>query len=162
MKWRPPFYSANSTASAVQIDQAAERYKVNRLTVLRWIRKIEEEVKAKKKATSTDPDLLPPSSRKSTRPSTPADQVNQLRAKVRSLEEELETANFKTLYYSTLVRVAKHELGVNIEKKVRYQAIRFMLMNYPNLHIRQLEGASLRRSDWFLPTRLLPILATAS
>lgn len=101
----------------LNIDQAAERYKVNRLTVLRWIRKIEAEAKAKKQAASTDPDLLPPSSRKSTRPSTPEDQVNQLRAKVRSLEEELETANFKTLYYSTLVRVAKHELGVDIEKK---------------------------------------------
>ncbi|ADB42713.1 hypothetical protein Slin_6759 (plasmid) [Spirosoma linguale DSM 74] len=101
----------------LNIDQAAERYKVNRMTVLRWIRKIEEEAKAKKQAASTDPDLLPPSSRKSNRPSTPEDQVNQLRAKVRSLEEELETANFKTLYYSTLVRVAKHELGVDIEKK---------------------------------------------
>ena len=101
----------------LNIDQAAERFKVNRLTVLRWIRKTEEEAKAKKQAASMDPDSLPPSTKKSTRPSTPEDQVNQLRAKVRSLEEELETAHFKALYYSTLVRVAKHELGVDIEKK---------------------------------------------
>ncbi|WP_240543603.1 hypothetical protein [Spirosoma foliorum] len=100
----------------LNIDQTAERYKVNRLTVLRWIRKIEEEAKVKKQAASTHPDLLSPFSRKSTRASTPEDQVNQLRAKVRSLEEELETANFKTLYYSTLVPVAKHELGVDIKK----------------------------------------------
>lgn len=101
----------------LNLDQAAERYKVNRMTVLRWIRKVEEEAKAKKQAASMDSKLLTPSTSKSTRPSSPEDQVNQLRAKVRSLQEELETANFKALYYSTLVRVVKHELGVDIEKK---------------------------------------------
>ena len=101
----------------LNLDQAAERYKVNRMTVLRWIRKVEEEAKAKKQAATVDADLLTPSTSKSTRPSSPEDQVNQLRAKLRSLQKELETANFKALYYSTLVRVAKHELGVDIEKK---------------------------------------------
>ena len=34
-------------------------------------------------------------------------------------------------------------------KKVHYQALCIMLKNHPQLHIRQLEGAPLRRSDWF-------------
>lgn len=103
----------------LNIDQAAERYKVNRLTVLRWIRKIEEEAKASKQVASDDSDLPPPRTRVSSQhsPQQNEAQVNQLRAKLRSLQEELEAANFKALYYSTLVRVAKHELGVDIEKK---------------------------------------------
>ena len=103
----------------LNIDQAAERYKVNRMTVLRWMRKIEEEAKASKQAASDKSDLPPPRKRASTKNSSQQNEaeVNQLRAKLRSLQEELETANFKALYYSTLVRVAKHELGVDIEKK---------------------------------------------
>ncbi len=103
----------------LNIDQAAERYKVNRMTVLRWIRKIEEEAKVSKQAASGDSDLPPPRKRASSQrsPQQSEAEVNQLRAKLRSLEQELETANFKALYYSTLVRVAKHELGVDIEKK---------------------------------------------
>ena len=103
----------------LNIDQAAERYKVNRMTVLRWIRKIEEEAKTSKQTASDNSDLPPPRKRASTKISPQQDEAeaNQLRAKVRSLEQELEAANFKALYYSTLVRVAKHELGVDIEKK---------------------------------------------
>ncbi|GAB3224188.1 hypothetical protein [Spirosoma arcticum] len=103
----------------LNIDQAAERYKVNRMTVLRWIRKIEEEAKASKQAASDKSDQPPPRKRASTKSSPQQNEaeVNQLRVKLRSLEEELEIANFKALYYSTLVRVAKHELGVDIEKK---------------------------------------------
>ena len=101
----------------LSIDQAAERFKVNRLTVLRWVRKIEEEARANKQTAPIDSNLPPPPTRKSTRRSTPEVEVNQLRAKLHSLEQELEAANFKALYYSTLVRVAKHELGVDIEKK---------------------------------------------
>ena len=103
----------------LNIDQAAERYKVNRMTVLRWMRKIEEEAKANKQAASPDSDLPPPRKRASSQrsPQQNETEVNQLRAKLRSLEQELETANFKALYYSTLVRVAKHEMGVDIEKK---------------------------------------------
>lgn len=103
----------------LNIDQAAERYKVNRMTVLRWIRKIEEEAKASKQAASSNSDLPPPRKRASNQrsPQQNETEVNQLRAKMRSLEQELEAANFKALYYSTLVRVAKHELGVDIEKK---------------------------------------------
>lgn len=103
----------------LNIDQAAERYKVNRMTVLRWIRKIEEEAKASKQVASGDSDLPPPRKKASSQrsPQQNEAEVNQLRAKLRSLEGELEAANFKALYYSTLVRVAKHELGVDIEKK---------------------------------------------
>lgn len=101
------------------IDQAAERYKVNRMTVLRWIRKIKEEAQASKQAASSDNDLPPPRKRASNqRSSQPGEaEVNQLQTKVRALEKDLETANFKALYYSTLVRVAKHEMGLDIEKK---------------------------------------------
>lgn len=103
----------------LNIDQAAERYKVNRMTVLRWIRKIKEEAQASKQAASSDGDLPPPRKRESNqRSSQPGEaEVNQLQAKVRALEKDLETANFKALYYSTLVRVAKHEMGLDIEKK---------------------------------------------
>ncbi|WP_240625379.1 COG3415 family protein [Spirosoma pollinicola] len=101
----------------LNIDQAAERYKVNRLTVLRWIRKVEEEAKASKQSTSITSDQPSLPSPKSTRRSTPEEEVKQLRTKLQSMEKELETANFKALYYSTLVRVAKHELGVDVEKK---------------------------------------------
>ena len=41
----------------------------------------------------------------------------ELEAKVSALEQELEKAKFKALYYSTLVRVAEQELGIAIEKK---------------------------------------------
>lgn len=51
------------------INHAAEQYNVNWLTALRWIRKVEEEA-----------------------------EVNQLRTKLRSLEQELKSTNFKALY----------------------------------------------------------------
>ena len=100
----------------LNIDQAAERLKVNRQTVLRWMRKIEEE--ANQRTAPIDFEKPPPPQR-STKSSKPKEksQVDGLRAKVLALEEQLEEANFKALYYSTLVRIAKHELGVDIEKK---------------------------------------------
>lgn len=101
----------------LNIDQAAERYKVNRLTVLRWMRKVEEEAKISKQTTSIASDQPSLPTRKSTRCFTPEEEVKQLRTKLHSMEKALETANSKALYYSTLVRVAKHELGVDVEKK---------------------------------------------
>ena len=102
----------------LNIDQAAERLKVNRKTVLHWMKKIEEEAQAKQQTAAIDfePPSPPP---RSTRPSKSKtkSQEDKLRAKVLALEEQLEEANFKALYYSTLVRIAKHELGVDIEKK---------------------------------------------
>ena len=133
----------------------------------RWVKKIEEEVEANHQTALIDIEQPPPSPKpiRHAKPKTKS-QVDELRAKVLALEAQLEEANFKALYYSTLVRVAKHELGVDIEKKVHYrtggpQAIRFMLTNHPNIHIRRLEDVPLRRSDWFYLPGLLPILATA-
>lgn len=102
----------------LNIDQAAERLKVNRQTVQRWMKKIEEEAEASQQTAAIDVEQPPPPSR-SARPAKPKpkSQIDELRAKVLTLEEQLEEANFKALYYSTLVRIAKHELGVDIEKK---------------------------------------------
>lgn len=103
----------------LNIDQAAERLKVNRQLVQHWVEKIEEEVDAGKQTVSVEADQPPPSIKPTSRRarSNAAPQVDELKAKVRALEEQLEEANFKALYYSTLVRVAKYELGVDIEKK---------------------------------------------
>lgn len=46
-----------------------------------------------------------------------AAQVDELMAKVRLLEEELDAAKFKAIYYSTVLQVAEQELGLDIEKK---------------------------------------------
>ncbi|WP_245563721.1 helix-turn-helix domain-containing protein [Spirosoma luteum] len=101
----------------LNIDQAAERLKVSRQTVQRWMKKIEEEAEAGQQTAAIDIDQPPP--QRSARPAKPKakSQVDELRGKVLALEEQLEEANFKALYYSTLVRIAKHELGVDIEKK---------------------------------------------
>ncbi|MBD2705814.1 hypothetical protein IC229_34765 [Spirosoma sp. BT702] len=100
----------------LNIDQAAERLKVNRQTVLRWMRKIEEEANQRMAPIDFEQPPPPQRSTKSSKPKAKS-QVDELRAKVLALEEQLEEANFKALYYSTLVRIAKHELGVDIEKK---------------------------------------------
>ena len=101
----------------LNIDQAAERLKVSRQTVQRWIKKIEEEAETSQQTAAIDIDQPPPPRlARSAKPKTKS-QVDELRGKVLALEEQLEEANFKALYYSTLVRIAKHELGVDIEKK---------------------------------------------
>lgn len=102
----------------LNIDQAAERLKVSRQTVQRWMKKIEEEAEASHQTAAIDIEQPPPPPR-SARPDKPKTkaQVDELRGKVLALERQLEEANFKALYYSTLVRIAKHELGVDIEKK---------------------------------------------
>ena len=102
----------------LNIDQAAERLKVSRQTVQRWMRKIEEEVEANQQTTPIDFEQPPPplGPTKLSKPKTKLP-LDKWRAKVLALEEQLEEANFKALYYSTLVRIAKHELGVDIEKK---------------------------------------------
>ncbi len=102
----------------LNIDQAAERLKVGRQTVQRWVKKVEEEVEVNPQTALIDIEQPPPSPKpiRHSKSKTKS-QVDELRAKVLALEEQLEEANFKALYYSTLVRVAKHELGVDIEKK---------------------------------------------
>ena len=102
----------------LNIDQAAERLKVSRQTVQHWVKKVEEEVEVNQQTALIDIEQHPPSPKpiRRSKPKTKS-QVDELRAKVLALEEQLEETNFKALYYSTLVRVAKHELGVDIEKK---------------------------------------------
>ena len=82
------------------------------------MKKIEQEAEANQRTAPIDIEQPPPPPRPA-RPAKPKtkSQVDELRAKVLALEEQLEEANFKALYYSTLVRIARHELGVDIEKK---------------------------------------------
>jgi hypothetical protein len=60
-------------------------------------------------------------SRRKKAPPPSADQATariiELQTKIHALEQELESSNFKALYYSTLVKVAEQELGIDIEKK---------------------------------------------
>ena len=88
----------------LNIDQAAERLKVSRQTVQRWMKKIEEEAEAGQQTAAIDIDQPPPPPRsaRAAKPK-PKSQTDELRAKVLTLEEQLEEANFKALYYSTLV-----------------------------------------------------------
>jgi transposase len=98
----------------INIAQAAAKFEVNRKTVSHWLDKVEQEGEDK-----TRHFLLqePPkrSSRRSSKQEVP--EITELEAQVRSLERQLEEAQFKALYYSTLVRVAEQELGMDIEKK---------------------------------------------
>jgi transposase len=98
----------------INISQAAAKFEVNRKTVSHWLDKVEQEGED-----NTRHFLLqePPkrSSRRSSKQEVP--DITELEAQVRSLERQLEEAQFKALYYSTLVRVAEQELGMDIEKK---------------------------------------------
>jgi transposase-like protein len=101
----------------LNIAQAAAKFEVNRKTVQHWVDIVEEEAEANGLPSSQPP--APSVVRKRTTGPVPEDseEVKGLRDKIRSLEKELETANFKALYYATLIRVAEDELGVDIEKK---------------------------------------------
>ena len=103
----------------LNLDQAAVQFNVNRKTVRHWVDKIEQEAKTSRQTTAEQPNL-PPTRQKTAVPRSPLqseDQASELRARVHALEQELEVAQFKALYYSTIVRVAEQELGVDIEKK---------------------------------------------
>jgi transposase len=78
----------------LNIDQAAERLKVNRQTVQRWMKKIEEEAEASQQTAAIDVEqpLPPPRSARPAKPK-PKSQTDELRAKVLTLEEQLEEAN---------------------------------------------------------------------
>ncbi|WP_223834386.1 hypothetical protein [Spirosoma profusum] len=83
-----------------------------------------------------------------------------MRAKVHALEQELEAAKFKALYYSTIVKVAE-ELGVDIEKKPPWPG---PLPSHP-IHAHELSYSAYsaaRRLAWFFTTGLLSVLAAAS
>lgn len=101
----------------LNIAQAAAKFEVNRKTVQHWVDIVEEEAETNGLPPAQPPS--PPVARKRTNRPVPEDRqaVKVLNEKVCSLEGELETANFKALYYATLMRVAEDELGIDIEKK---------------------------------------------
>ena len=98
----------------VNIAQAAAKFEVNRKTVSHWLDKVEQEGED-----NTRHFLLEEPTKKASRRSSKQQMpdVAELQARIHSLEMELEAAQFKALYYSTLVRAAEQELGVDIEKK---------------------------------------------
>lgn len=101
----------------LNIAQAAAKFELTRRTVRHWIDLVEAEAET--------PDLPPAASstpprarRRVTRPvPQESEAVEALTAKIQALEAALEKANFKALYYTTLLRVAEEELGIDIEKK---------------------------------------------
>ncbi len=100
------------------IEQASIKFEVNRKTVKHWLDKVEQEALAQKEASESPAQR--PARKKKTLPVSPEQataRVLELQTKVHALERELEAANFKALYYSTLVKVAEQELGIAIEKK---------------------------------------------
>jgi transposase-like protein len=102
----------------LNMDQAAVQFEVNRKTVRHWVDKVEKETQTNQETVSELPNL-PAVRKKTVAPGSPSQSEDQheLRAKVHALEQELEEAKFKALYYSTIVKVAEQELGIDIEKK---------------------------------------------
>ncbi|GAB4044768.1 helix-turn-helix domain-containing protein [Spirosoma jeollabukense] len=103
----------------LNLDQAALQFNVNRKTVRHWVNKVEQEAESGRQTVDEQPNL-PPTQKKTATPCLPSqgnEQASELRARVHALEQELEVAKFKALYYSTIVKVAEQELGVDIEKK---------------------------------------------
>lgn len=94
---------------SLNILQAAAKFQVNRKTVKRWLAQVEDEKQQKATASLDDP------------PKTIVEQIatraDKLEGKVKELEKALKEAQMKALYYSTLVKVAEGELGIEIEKK---------------------------------------------
>ena len=100
------------------IEQAAIKFEVNRKTVKHWLDKVEQETLAQKE--SSEFPVKRPARQKKTPPVSleqASAQLLELQTKVHALERELDAANFKALYYTTLIRVAEQELGIAIEKK---------------------------------------------
>ena len=96
-------------AGTLNILQAAAKYQVNRSTLKRWLAKIENEEQQK---VSAGPEEAP-----KTVVEQIATRADKLEGKVKELERALKEAQMKALYYSTLVKVAEQELGIDIEKK---------------------------------------------
>lgn len=103
----------------LNLDQAAVHFNVNRKTVRHWVDKVEQETETNRQ-TAPEQTNLPSTPKKTAVPCSSSqsdDHAEELRARVHELERELEVAKFKALYYSTIVKVAEQELGVDIEKK---------------------------------------------
>jgi transposase-like protein len=99
----------------LNITQAANKFSVTRDTVKTWLDKVEDkalEHPVCEKVASTSKKFQSGRAKKDA-----AAQVDELMAKISLLEEELDAAKFKAIYYSTLIQVAEQELGLDIEKK---------------------------------------------
>ena len=103
----------------LNVAQAAAKFEVTRQTVERWMEIVEEEAQA------DQPPPLGPSvsagrskQKPSERPdSNDSEAIQSLKNQLQAAHEQLEVADFKALYYATLLRVAEEELGIDIEKK---------------------------------------------
>ena len=102
----------------LNIGQAAAKFELNRKTVKHWLDKVEQEAalagrEALKAAVQrpTRKKRAPPPS-----PDQATDRIIELQTKIQALKQELESSNYKALYYATLIRVAEQELGLDIEK----------------------------------------------
>jgi transposase len=125
----------------LNILQAAVKYQVNRSTVKRWLAKIEDE---KQQQITTSPDNPP-----KTVVEQIANRADKLEGKVKELEKALKEAQMKALYYSTLLKVAEQELGIQIEKSP--------LPSNP-IHPNKLSACAYKihaRIAWFYSTSLL-------
>lgn len=97
----------------LNIAQAAAKFDLTRKTVRHWIDLVEAEAE-----TDNLPPAPPRARKRTTRPGPQeSEAVEALTAKIQALEAALEKANFKALYYTTLLRVTEEELGIDIEKK---------------------------------------------
>lgn len=100
----------------LNIGQAAAKFEVNRETVKHWLDKVEQEPASSKGKAPAQP---PPRKKKASapHPEGATAQIMELQTKLQALEQELEASKFKALYYSTLIKIAEQELGIDIEKK---------------------------------------------
>ena len=101
------------------IRQAAIKFEVNYKTVKHWLAKVEQEAALVKKEPSPLPTPKPSRQKKPaySSPEQATAQILELQTKINALERKLKASDFKALYYSTLIKVAEQELGIDIEKK---------------------------------------------
>lgn len=104
--------------SHLNIGQAAAKFEVNRKTVKHWLDKVAAEALRTEERPPNEPVQRAAKKRtKSSASEESSAKVEELQARVQVLEQELEAAKFRALYYSTIIRVAEQELGIDIEKK---------------------------------------------
>ncbi|MDF7815186.1 hypothetical protein P1X16_27645 [Hymenobacter sp. YC55] len=103
----------------LNLDQAAVQFNVTRKTVRNWVNKVEQEAERSRQTVAEQPQLLPIRKQTATPDfySQENAQARELQARVQALEQELQVAQVRALYYETVVKVAEQELGVAIEKK---------------------------------------------
>ena len=103
----------------LNLDQAAVEFNVTRKTVRNWVNRVEQEAERSSQTVAKQPHLPPIRKQPATScfSSQGNEQARELQARVQALEQELQVAQVRALYYETVVKVAEQELGVAIEKK---------------------------------------------